>query len=418
MATHTLTTLDRGKQLLDQGKSRDAYELLQPLEVERGGEPAYDFLLALAALDIGQNTRAVFALERVLAIEPDNARARAELARAYLALGENRAAREEFEKVRQQNIPQGVSTTIDKLLAMIERAENRNRPSLKGFIELGVGGDSNVNSATESTTIIVPALGTATLNPDSVKNGDGFATLAGGLAFRQPLGAGHALTAGVNATIRQNKHDDQFDTQSVDGSLGWQLTRNANTFNLALTASNFQRDGTALRNTVGANAQWQHDYDAVRQVTLYLQYMAIAYPDQEIRDADRVVLGAGYAQAIGPRTVAFGSVYLGDESEKASNQPQLGHRLGGVRAGMQHRFNDQWSVLGNGAYELRKYGGDEPLFFEKRTDRQFEAGVSLNYQINKHWKVASRLAYVNTDSTIPVYTYDRKVLSLSVRLDF
>ena len=85
---------DEALSLLDSGKGKAAWELLEPQESARAGEPLYDFLLGLAALEIGQNTRAVFALERVLAMEPDNVRARAEIARAYLALGEAETARQ------------------------------------------------------------------------------------------------------------------------------------------------------------------------------------------------------------------------------------------------------------------------------------------------------------------------------------
>jgi Flp pilus assembly protein TadD len=63
---------DQAKALLEAGKPGEAYTLLAAQESARAGEPGFDFLLGLAALDIGQNTRAVFALERVLALEPNS----------------------------------------------------------------------------------------------------------------------------------------------------------------------------------------------------------------------------------------------------------------------------------------------------------------------------------------------------------
>jgi tetratricopeptide (TPR) repeat protein len=411
-------TLEHGKRLLDQGDGRAAYELLEPMETERSGEPAFDFLLGLAALDAGQNTRAVFALERVLAVEPGNARARAELARAYLALGENRAARKEFENVRAQPIPEGVATTIDQLLALIERAENRARPSFNGYAELTLGRDSNVNSATDARSIVVPALGPVTLNAGSVETADTFASLGGGGAYRHPFAGGHALTATVNGLVRKNRDASAFDTSTIDGSIGWQLARGKNTTNVAATASTFRRDGESLRDTTGLQAQWQHDYDALRQSTLFLQYLDLKYPDQPVRDARRVVLGAGYAQALRSRTVAFGSAYAGGEFEKADNQPQLGHKLGGIRGGAQVRFTDQWSMLANLSWEKRRYGGSEPLFLQQRIDTQVDAGIGLTYQIDRRWKAGARIAYVRNDSTISVYEYDRQVYSIHARVDF
>jgi len=87
---------DKAKGLLAAGKGAEAYQLLEPAESARAGNVEFDFLLGLAALESGQNTRAVFALERVLAMDPNNVRARAEIARAYLALGETQTAAQEF----------------------------------------------------------------------------------------------------------------------------------------------------------------------------------------------------------------------------------------------------------------------------------------------------------------------------------
>ena len=410
--------LDQGKQRLGAGDPLGAYTLLEPLEAERSGEPAYDLLLGLAALDSGKYTRAIFALERVLAVEPGNARARAEIARAYLLIGENRAAREEFEKVKQQDIPPGVTESIDHLLAMILRAENRNKPSLRGHLELTAGTDSNVNSSTDATTVAVPALGIATLNANSVQTSDTFATLAGGLAYRHPVSNGHFLTGNLNASIRQNQNDTQFDTSSVDGSFGWQFARGKNTVSLVLAGSSFQRDSEDLRDTASLNAQWQHDYTAISQATLFFQYIDITYPGQEIRDVDRVVLGAGYAQAVRPRTVVFGSLYGGAEMEKADNVQHLGHKLAGVRLGTQHRLDDKWSLLANVGYEGRRYGGLEPLFTEKRSDDQLEASLGLGWQFHQNWRIGARASYIENDSNIPVFEYTREVYSINLRLDF
>src|SRR5687768_6269331 len=93
--------MDQAYKHMQAGNAKAAYALLEPEETARAGDKDFDFLFALAALDVGQNTRAIFALERVLAADPNNARARAELGRAYLAVGEASAARVELNAVRE-----------------------------------------------------------------------------------------------------------------------------------------------------------------------------------------------------------------------------------------------------------------------------------------------------------------------------
>src|SRR3954464_11748729 len=134
---------DRAKRLIEQKKGQEAYELLLPQEGARAGNPEFDYLLGISALEVGENERAVFALERVLAVQPNNHVARAEIARAYFAMGEKDTARKEFETVRQQTIPAEAKATIEKYLSAIAASDVTQ---ITGYVELGVGYDSNVNS--------------------------------------------------------------------------------------------------------------------------------------------------------------------------------------------------------------------------------------------------------------------------------
>src|SRR3546814_1706558 len=63
------------------------------------GDPEFDYQLGMAALDAGRYGEAVIALQRVLAVQPNNAPARAELARAYALDGDIDTARAEFATV-------------------------------------------------------------------------------------------------------------------------------------------------------------------------------------------------------------------------------------------------------------------------------------------------------------------------------
>lgn len=411
------TLLNECKRRIDSGDAHGAYALLEPLEAQRAGEPAFDYLLGLAAVESGRSTRAVFALERVLAVEPNNALARAEIARAYLQLGENRAAREEFERVKKQELPPEVTVTINRLLAMIRRAESANQPSFNGYIEIAFGSDSNVNSSTDATAVAVPLLGIATLDPDSVKTSDDFGSLAGGLAYRHPLTATQLLTGTVSASERRNRNDSRFDTTAFDGSVGWQRILQQDTVSLALTGSIFQRDGEDLRDTLGLSAQWQRSYDAA-QATLFFQYFDISYPAQPIRDVDRFVLGAGYTLAFLARTVMFASFYVGTEMEKEENVKHLGHTLSGARIGAQHHFDEKWSLFANYGYDGRKYGGSEPLFSERRSDDQTELNLGVDWSFHDNWKAGIRASHVKNHSNIEVFEYSRGVYSFILRSEF
>jgi len=102
--------------LVEQGKAQQAFDQLAAVEEKRAGDPDFDTVLGIAANETGQFTRAVFALERVLSVQPGNSRARAELGRALFALGDNQAARQVLQETKRDAIPAEVAHKIDEFL--------------------------------------------------------------------------------------------------------------------------------------------------------------------------------------------------------------------------------------------------------------------------------------------------------------
>ena len=149
--------LHKASQLISKRDYAAAYGLLEPVESDHSGNPEYDMLFGLAAIDSGHVTRGVFALERVLALQPDNANARAQIARAYFLLGEQDAARAEFRNVLNQQPPEDISKVINRYMSAIDKAQGL-KTSYSAYLEGTVGHDSNVNSATTAASVAVPGI--------------------------------------------------------------------------------------------------------------------------------------------------------------------------------------------------------------------------------------------------------------------
>jgi predicted Zn-dependent protease len=104
---------DEVKTMLEQGKSKEAYELGRQ-HPELLGDPVFDFYYGLAAIDAGNAGEGVLALERYVINFPENTSARLELARGYYVLGEDARAREEFSAVLKTNPPEAVKFNIQR----------------------------------------------------------------------------------------------------------------------------------------------------------------------------------------------------------------------------------------------------------------------------------------------------------------
>jgi cytochrome c-type biogenesis protein CcmH/NrfG len=94
--------IDQAQKLIKSGDYQAAYKLLEPLETEHAGEVGYDYLLGVAGVESGNVTRGVFALERVLATEPNNTSARTVIAKGHFKLGEVDSAKIEFKNVLEK----------------------------------------------------------------------------------------------------------------------------------------------------------------------------------------------------------------------------------------------------------------------------------------------------------------------------
>jgi outer membrane protein len=409
---------DRAKGLIQRKNAQAAYQLLKPLEAQRAGDPEYDYLLGISALDSGQREHAVFALERVLAVDPNNAQARAEIARAYFELDEKENAKREFTSVRAGNPPEAVKQTIDRYLSALEAGPKR----FSGFFELGFGHDSNVNSATATSQIAVPALGGAvvTLDSDSVKRSDNFATANGALNFVYDFNSEWAVLAGAAASGKFNNNLDQFDTDTLDGNVGLRWAHGQDSLSTGFAHQTFDVDNKGFRNSDGLIAQWQHNYSEFSQISLFAQAADLSYPAQPIRNARRTIAGAAFGYGVdNPRKpIVFGSLYGGREKENAEGVPQLGHKLVGVRLGGQVGIDNRSVLFTLLSYEQRDYGGDEPFFNVTRRDKQTDFRVGVNYTLAPGWLLVPQVAYTSNESNVQINKYTRTVATISVRWTF
>lgn len=322
--------------LLAEGQGEEAYALLLPELERRAGEPDYDYLFGLAALEVGEPTEAVFAFERVLLVQPDHLQARAELARAYYLMGESGAARREFETVKQEDVPPQVKETINRYLAAMDYPHDPKRARLNVYLEFGGGYDSNVNSAATTSQVLIPATGQVfLLFPFGQEQDSGIGSIEGGFRFAHPLRSNLNLYGGANAKWRQAFDATAFDQAIGNGLLGLHLVHGANEYRLAVLGQSFLIDGDSNRNLGGVNAQWQRNLNAQNQITLYGQAAALRYPNQHIRDANQYAGGLAWAHAfdVAGQPVALLSIFGGTEDNKTSSRPDIGRDFVGARLG-------------------------------------------------------------------------------------
>lgn len=400
------------------GQPAQAVAILQPLESERAGDPTFDYLLGLARLDSGDAERAIFALERVLAAQPNHVQARAEIGRAYLVLGERDTGVKELETARRMDVPDEARKTIENYLNAFGAGPTR----FSGYLEAGIGYDSNVNSGVSNGRLAIPAFGNLEfeLARSGQKLSDSFANLSGGINIAHPLAEGWFLLGSGAFSQRLNSEHVRFNTRNLDGNIGVRYAFGANAITVGLQAQTFDVKEQRNRDAIGLVAQWQHQLDAQTQISAFGQFMKLTYPDQSLRDADRNILGLAYAKVFQGTWAPslYASVYGGEEKEQKAGVKHLGHTPWGVRFGGQIKPSSTITWFANASYEHRRYGGNDPLFLVRRSDDQWDLRLGMNYEPYRYWTVSPQLSHTRNSSNVAINEYSRTVFTVSVRRDF
>ena len=415
--------LEDAAALIKSGKAAAALNLLEPLEGDRAGEPGFDYLFGLAALNAGRADLAVFAFERAVAMEPNNAQYRAELARAFFELREDEAAKAEFENANKLEVPADVQATIRSYLEAIDtRFASEQSFQWTMFAETGAGYDSNVNAATDQSTVAIPALGNNNfvLSANSVSQNDTFLTGKVGARLAYRLTKSLTAFAGLSANRRLNM-DEDFDTTAADvnGALRYQAGRNV--WTAGVIGQQYAVDNDLFRTVKGVTANWQYTIDGRNQVSVFGQLGALEYhPDANaLRDATMRLGGVGWSHAFtgeGSPTM-YVSVY-GAEDDERSTFPHLGRKYFGIRAGGSYKLREDLNLFVSASWQKSNYGGTEPLFLKARDDDFYEIGGGVRYQPMKGWSVTPQLRFSKNKSNIPLNDYDRVSAWAVVRYDY
>lgn len=418
---HADAMLDEARQLLESDRGTAAYDLLAGQLEQRAGDPDYDYLLALAALEADKPAHAVFALERVLAQRPDDGPALLALGRAHYLMGEDVAARHSFRRAAQQPLATAHRVTLDRYLSAIDRRAARSRHHITGHIELAAGHDSNINSATDDTTAYIPLYGVpVTLTNGSTSEDDNFLRLRGAVDYAGPLSAATRLLLGGRADLRRHDSYDEYDTDTFDVYAGVRWLQGRNSYGVTLQAQQFDVDGETNRELGSLSLQWNHTLDARNQLSAFLRHAAIRYPDQKSRDVDQNSLGATWSHAFDApgKPLFYAGGYIGTDREQDSAHPEYGQKFYGVRVGGDYSLHEKLGLTGLLVWHDGKRDSNDPFFLKRRHDQILDLTLGLHYRFSDHISIQPQLHHTRNDSNISVYDYDRNQFQIALRYDF
>ena len=399
--------VSQANQLLTGGNSEAALALLEDYP-DFIGQPDYDYLLGLALRANGRQEEAMFALERVVAVDPKFAGARLELAQIYMALGAKDEARRELEYLQGQNPPPAAQMAIADALAALDESIQAKPPrkAFRYYLRSAAGFDGNANSATDLNSFLG-----FTLSEASRETSSGFSEIGGGFQYLKPSNNARQLIAFGDFGHRFN-FDASFvnaTTGRVGAALRWRGERQTR----SVSVQGYRQNVSGDLNSQGVALLGNWNFNLTPQVTLggFGRLGVVRFDEtQEVRDVDQYVFGvsANYKFAAASKA-NLGAVALYGVDQAAQTDSRYDRDFYGLRLSGGWQFTPK--VRGE-VYGSRLQSDFDEVFFPEqfsspREDTLTQFGTRVSWRLNEHWILDHLWRYQENDTDVLVFDYDR-----------
>lgn len=412
------TVLADAERLIRAGRAAEAYRQLGAQEAALAGEPLFDYLYGVAALDAGQLGPALAALRRLVLNQPDSAPARLELGRAYVAAGDRAAAERQFQEAIARNPSPATRDAAQSWLAALRAPAPSGASGWHAGYEFGAGLDSNANASTEDTSFLG-----ILLDPTNVAQSSSYLTAAGWFAYGGRLGNGRIETRG-RIGHRWNPDADWVD-QSI-ASLGTRLSfgDGDTVFGVGLGGWYGLLDGDPHHWNASIDLSLSRRFgDGWRATSLLrggqLRYEESDFPGLSVLDMDQLTAAFSLQRALDSGHFGI-TLFGGTEDEQQPGSPFGNERLGLLVYGGARNTAGNDFGLQFGWQDVRY--DDSPGFFGglDRADTIWSAAFTLDVH---DWPargitLTPHVGWTVNTSNIALYEYHRFEAGLTLMRSF
>ena len=426
--------LERARGLLGSGNARQAYAELEPLQGRLIGNPEYDYLLGVAALDSGRNDEAIVAFERVLAVMPAHAGAQMDLARAYYAAGSFDLAEAGFVRLRAANPPPAAQQAINRYLEAIQARKHQTQAGWIGFGELGLGYDSNITGVpTDFGTAAQQAFNLIGIEAtgNAVKRSAAFVQGGAGAEYARPMGRGLSLFGGGELKGRAYHDESDFNSVAADVRLGAALNSGTDQWRATASYLHFNQKGAAPgepqptndRRMASLGVDWRHAINTKTQFGAAAQLNAVRFPENEIEDFDQLFLSVSWLKSFEragvPLLYLTGFVSEDRARNSFADDTTKSKNLIGARGYLQYSMSPKVQVFGSLGLIHRRDKDDfaRSTQVQNGRDTYGEVTVGTAWQFRERCALRVQYAFTSNSSNIDIYDFNRHEVSSMVRCD-
>jgi len=409
----------QGRIYFDSRNYEESYKLFLKAFKADPGNSTVNFYLGRAAFEIGNYEMALMAFERILIAQPESTRVKLELARTYYRLGLWDSARQYFQEVLETNPPDVVRRNIDIFLANIDMVEKRH--FIHGQVAVALDWDDNVYVA-PANDVIDTVIGDIQLEgtaAEPTKDWIFNTTASLNYNYRTP-DSPVSWTATGDFYQGLYREESDLDTLFLALNTGPEVHFDRYMLGLHGLANYLAFDRDRFLRTGGLEIVAGVVLNEHTLLNLSSKYENKKYYQIDNRDSHNTNLVIEPVYLFGANRIGVAAMgEIEDARDDIYSYKQVGTRIYYERL-----LPRDLTFLGYYEYRFRAFEKTEVLFDKKRRDNLHYAGAGLSKTIWRTADLRQNLAmrvyyrYTNSDSNIPLYDYDKNVVSASLAYTF
>jgi len=409
------------EKLLADNRYPQAWQLARQLAPAHEGEPLFDYLYGLSALETGHYDYAVFALERVVIQQTTAARPRLALARAYMNMKNTSAALREFRTVLLLNPPVEVRKNVQRLISRLEQlAERQKKRSQSGFnarATFTVGYDANANFGADTATVTMPLLGNVVLDDSSVRQASPFNLLQGQFDYHYEVSKNLSWFVNTGLGSKHYNKAQDFNTKQIKLKGGLSFETETKQYQLAVNKHSLWLDSEKYQSVEAVEISVAHNFANASVLSGVLSFDRQRFQQQRDKNVRNVAAAAGYLF----RHKAMQHQLQGTLSWGKATEAAFEHNAkdtAGLRYTITHSWDENQSSSAALHYQHLRHLANHPVYAEKRRDRRFSLGLKHAIRVSKKASWFVEAGWTNNQSNLSLYDTDKSYIQTGLSYSF
>lgn len=393
-----LTELNRS------GQSAQAYQLASSMLANWEADPQFDRQYAQAALAAGRPGEAIFALERLLLMDPQDSATRAELARAYALLG-------------SQPLLQADLTTPPAAAAHLQAG-------FSGYLAMGAGYGENLDAGPDQDQMLTPS-GQVQV-PGLSQRDDAFGSLRAGLRYQFPLAEHWRGYAEGNAAARWHQDADDLDSLNAALRAGGIRETTRGRLELAVQGQQYRLDDQRWLDAAVLSVDYLH---AISEQLSIGPFASVSQQNHTLDEFDSRLWLAGVQlnwrvqHQLAP--TFYAGLYGGNENPRDATAASAGRSDRDLRAGflgLRLEPSERVWLNAEATRVQSRFAGPlqlvVPATANDRRDDFSELRLDVGWRLDQRWSTQLSYLFHDNDSNTDLLKYQRQQAELTLRREF